>query len=162
MKVWDFVLVIHCVEAAVLMLGGHHSSVRNMGTQQPALALAQAEGLSATGAGSRAQAGGSRPRGHSGRRVSKERELTPVSDGSTGGPCWRHGQESTEDSKSGIGGESNQLPPSHSLSSFFIEGQDNCWHQTFISILNIAVLTPAAGLHGEGIQCLTDSSWSNT
>lgn len=49
MKAWDFVLVILCVEAAVLTLGvgerGHHSSIRNMETQQPTLALAQAEGL---------------------------------------------------------------------------------------------------------------------
>lgn len=63
MKVWDFVLVILCVEAAVLMLGGQHSSVRNMGAQQPTLALAQAEGLSATGAGSSSPGPGSRAQG---------------------------------------------------------------------------------------------------
>lgn len=70
-------------------------------------------------------------------------------------------KESTEDSKERYCGESNQLPPL-SLYCFFIEGQDKCWHQTFISFLNIAVLTLAAALHGEGIQCLTDSSWSST
>lgn len=81
-----------------------------------------------------------------------------------GVPAGSTAKETTEDSKERYrgGGGSNQLPPSHSLYCFFIEGQDNCWHQTFISFLNIAVLTLAAGLHGEGIQCLTDSSWSST
>lgn len=79
-----------------------------------------------------------------------------------GVPAGGTAKESTGDSKEWYWGESNQLPSSHSLYGFFIEGQDNCWHQTFISFLNIAVLTLAAGSHGEGIQCLTDSSWSST
>lgn len=166
------------MEAAVLTLGagepGHHSSVRNVETRQPTFALAQAEGLSATrgsgssqGPGSRAQAGGSRPRcpswtasrerGEQGKGTYPLCLTAPL-----GVPAGGTAKESTEGSKEWYWGESNQLPPSHSLYSFFIEGQDNCWHQTFISFLNIAVLTLAAGLHGEGIQCLTDSSWSST
>lgn len=48
--------------------------------------------------------------------VSKERELTPVPDGSTGGPCWQHGKESTEDSKERYrGGKQPAAPLSLSL-----------------------------------------------
>lgn len=108
MKAWDFVLVILCVEAAVLTRGagepGQHSSVGNVETRQPTLALAQAEGLRCHKSQRQLPRArrpgwgqGIRPRGHSpgserGEGGAGKGNLPPVPDGSTGGPCWRHGK----------------------------------------------------------------------
>lgn len=147
-----------------------HSSRHLPWARQREGLLPQCTGASSSsrGPGSRAQAGESRPCGHSrgseqGEGGARKGKLTSCAwKAPLGLPAGGTAKDSTQDSKEWCWGESNQLPPSRSLYSFFIEGQDNCWHQTFISFLNIAVLTLAAGLHGEGIQCLIDSSWSST
>lgn len=81
-----------------------------------------------------------------GRQGSKERALTPRARMNPPGVPSGDGGTAKESSEEGrkpgkewyLRGEKSAAP-SCSLYGFFVKGQDNCQHQTFISLLNIVL-----------------------
>lgn len=81
-------------------------------------------------------------REQAGRQGSKERALTPYSwtrpPGVPGGGAVKESREESRKPGRKLRVKKSAAP-SRCLCGFFIKGQDNCQHQTFISFLNIVL-----------------------